>query len=312
MSSERVVALDQETLDLFALKSKKHRVVYPPPIGNDNAVKVRRILQLIRDFSKKPFEQLRIVDFACGEGVYSIEAALRGAEVKAVDARMERMGHGLKAAERLGLKNLSFEQIDIRNVSSASHGKADVLLFLGILYHLDERDVFPVLKNLYEMCQQFVIIDTRIALHHLANTTQNGKTYAGEQYREHGDADPETLRKGRVTSSIDNTFSFWFTKESLLRLLHDVGFTSVCECHVPIEPFKAPERITLIAFKGEPVKISSYPWLNGKTEDEIKVILESYDQKMARGKLKTAKKNTKKFMRSLAKRTREIGFRIWG
>ena len=34
-------------------------------------------MQLIRDVSQRPFEQLRILDFACGEGVYSIEAALR-------------------------------------------------------------------------------------------------------------------------------------------------------------------------------------------------------------------------------------------
>ena len=77
--------------------------------------------KLIRDFSKKPFSQLKILDLACGEGVYSIEAALRG-EVKALDARIERMREGAKAAERLGLKNLCFEQADIRNVNTSSHG----------------------------------------------------------------------------------------------------------------------------------------------------------------------------------------------
>ncbi len=48
-----------------------------------------------------------------------------------------------------------------------------------------------------------------------------------------------------------------------------MGFTSVCECNVPLEPFKSVERITVIAAKGERVKVSSYPWVNDKTEDEI-------------------------------------------
>jgi hypothetical protein len=91
--------------------------------------------------------------------------------------------------------------------------------------------------------------------------------------REHADHDSETVRKGRLMASLDNTMSFWFTRESLFRLLHDVGFTSVCECIVPLEPFKRENRITIIASKGKPVFVSSYPWVNDKTEDEIRRFL---------------------------------------
>jgi len=52
-----------------------------------------------------------------------------------------------------------------------------------------------------------------------------------------------------------------------------VGFTSVCECSVPLEACKPLNRITLIASKGERAKISSYPWVNDKTEDELAQIL---------------------------------------
>ena len=31
-----------------------------------------------------------------------------------------------------------------------------------------------------------------------------------------------------------------------------VGFTSVCKCNVPLEPFKSKDRIAVIAIKGEP------------------------------------------------------------
>lgn len=267
-----VFHLDQETIELFALKGTRGSSG-TSQIGNANGLTVRKVMQLICDFSKKPLDQLQILDLACGEGVYAIEAALRCAEVRALDARTERMSEGVKAAKRLGLNNLSFEQIDIRNVNLSSHGSVDVVLFLGILYHLDQRDIFPVLKNIYEMCRQFVVIDTHIALHGLVKIELNGKTYQGKHFVEHANDDPEVVRRGRLQASLDNPLSFWLTKESLFRLLKDVGFTSVCECNVPLDPFKPADRITIIASKGEPVQVSSYPWVNSKTEDEIEHII---------------------------------------
>ena len=162
------------------------------------------------------------------------------------------MSEGAKAAERLGLGNLRFEQADVRNVNVGSHGSADIVLFLGILYHLDERDAFLVLKNIYEMCRQFVVVDTHVALHGVVKVRHDGRSYAGRRVREHGDDDPEAVRKGRLLASLDNRFAFWFTRDSLFRLLHDVGFTSVCECKVPLEPLKPDDRITILAVKGEP------------------------------------------------------------
>ncbi|MBC8469696.1 MAG: class I SAM-dependent methyltransferase [Planctomycetes bacterium] len=268
MSSEHVYLLDTEALDSFALKGRS-----TPQIANANGLTVRRVMQIIRDTAKLPFDQLRILDFACGEGVYAIEAALRGSEVVAFDVRNERMDEGVKVKERFGLDNLRFEQTDIRNVDVGSYGGADVVLFLGILYHLHHRDVFKVVRNIYDMCRQFVIIDTHIALHGRIKIEHDGRSYEGRQYREHADDDPEEVRRSRLLASLDNSLSFWFTKESLFRLLNDVGFTSVFECNVPLEPFKLENRITIIAYKGEPVKVSSYPWVNDKTEDQIREVV---------------------------------------
>jgi SAM-dependent methyltransferase len=272
MSSERVFSLDQKTHELFALKGKEGGC-YVPRKGNSNSVRVRRVMQIIRDFSNKTFDQLRILDMACGEGVFAIEAALRCAEVIALDARTEQINGGKNAAERLGLKNLCFEQTDIRNVNIASHGSADVVLFLGILYHLNQKDIFPILKNIYEMCNQFVLIDTHIALQGQMTVKYNGQSYNGKQTREHHDNDPEEVRRSRLLASLDNSLSFIFTKEALFRWLNDVGFTSVCECLVPLEPFKPKNRITILAAKGESVQISSYPWINDKSEYEIERLL---------------------------------------
>ena len=36
-----------------------------------------------------------------------------------------------------------------------------------------------------------------------------------------------------------------------------------------LEPGKAEDRITLAAKKGEAVRIATYPWVNGRSEEEI-------------------------------------------
>ena len=88
-------------------------------------------------------------------------------------------------------------------------------------------------------------------------------------YREHADRDLESVRRTRLLASIDNTLSFWLTKKSLIELLIATGFSSVFECHAPLEPLKPSDRITLIAMKGAPVRISTYPWINDMSAEEI-------------------------------------------
>ena len=114
-----------------------------------------------------------------------------------------------------------------------------------------------------------LVVDTLVSLEGGPKPSTAAASYQGEKRREHGDEDSADLRRSRVLKSIDNTFSFLLTRESLVRLLSDVGFSSVLECHAPAEPLKARDRITLAALKGERVLISTYPWVNGKSEPEI-------------------------------------------
>lgn len=280
--------LDDAALALFARKGEE---ADPggPQLGQANAVKVRRVTQLTHDLAGRPFEELRILDLGCGDGVYAIEAGLRGAEVLALDARTQHMDQGAACAARHGLTNVRFSREDVRNVTRDTHGAFDVVYCLGILYHLDVPDVFSLLENMHGLCDQLLVVDTFISLEHPwpspreparvwgrgadLNVSHRGRTYRGERCREHEDEDSDEVRRSRVLRSIDNTFSFRFTRASLMQALHDVGFSSVCECHAPPEPGKPENRITAVALQGERVSISTYPWITGKSEAEIEQLV---------------------------------------
>lgn len=238
--------------------------------GSANSVKVRRVMQLTSDLSKKKFSDLRILDLGCGEGVYSLEAGMRGAKVLGIDGRDTRLVHGRKIAADHGLSNVELIVDDVRNVTADKYGKFDVIYFLGLLYHLDEPEVFTILKNIYNACNDLLIIDSSIALSTPLTVKHDGKEYYGVKYVEHQEGDSQELVVNkRVMHSIGNNKSFMFSKKSLVRFLTEIGFTSVLECYSPMEPNKLEGRITLVAIKGDKQKIASYPWLNGLGEDDV-------------------------------------------
>jgi SAM-dependent methyltransferase len=273
---ERLYPLDADALALFARKGQEGGPTVPQA-GEANGVKVRRVLQITRDLAGRPFGDLRVLDLGCGDGVYAIEAGLRGAQVVALDARTQRMEQGAACAARHGLDNVVFRQGDVRRVSRATDGEFDVIYFLGLLYHLDIPDVFGVLENVRDMCTGLVVFDTLISLEPTASATHRGRHYDGDRVREHGDNDSRETRRSRVLRSIDNTFAFRFTRASLVALLHDVGFSSAFECLAPPEPLKADDRITMVARRGERVTVSTYPWVNDLSEDEVTARLEAMD-----------------------------------
>jgi len=258
-----VPQLDAEALALFARKGLEAGPD-APQVGEGNAVKVRRVLQLTADLGG-PLSELRILDLGCGEGVYAIEAGLWGAQVVAVDARDERMQHGVACAERHRLDNVAFRREDVRSIRPETYGDFDVVYCLGLLYHLDATDALALLATVRKLCRRLLVVDTLVTL----ESEGEVEGYEGRRVREHEDDDSEGVRRSRLLRSIDNTFAFHFTRDSLVRAVRDAGFSSVLECHVPREPGKRPDRITLAALTGEPVSVATYPWLNELSEPEI-------------------------------------------
>jgi hypothetical protein len=224
---------------------------------------LRRIVQIVSDITKQPLSQLRALDLACLEGLYGIELARHGAQVVGIEGREASIEKARFAKKVLALDNLTLTQDDVRNLSVEKYGHFDVVLCLGILYHLDAPDVFHFVERMSDVCTRVAIIDTHVGLVPNQTHTYKGREYHGWSFREHDDnASPEARLKA-LWASLDNEHSFWLTRPSLFNLLAASGFTSVYTCQYPVPLGQWVDRDTLVAIKGDPQALLSTPTVNG-------------------------------------------------
>jgi SAM-dependent methyltransferase len=185
------------------------------------------------------YSRKKVLDLGCLESYFSLECALRGADVLGVDAKeinikkCEFVGSVLRPA------SLRFTLDDVMNVTRERYGTFDVVLALGLLYHLD--DPFTFLARLAEMCGDFLVLDTLVALPDAPQTIGewqpelselrefpfNGGSYAGRLYREYQEGADEQERAFSTTASNLNDLSVWLTEDALVELLSSVGFKAL-------------------------------------------------------------------------------------
>lgn len=231
-------------------------VILAPGLGTSDrpdksgGTRHRRFLQLVSDLAPKPLEELRILDLGCLEGSYSIEFALQGAEVVGIEGRENNIAKARFAQEILNLENVTFHQNDVRELSVETYGRFDIVLCLGILYHLEADSAFRLMDYVYEACNHLAVIDTHYSSQETLEVSHQGYTYTGHHFHEHDAGATPNERAGNVWASLDNPESFWFGFPSLCLYLNRVGFTSIYECHLPPWKTMPADRLTLIAIKG--------------------------------------------------------------
>ena len=116
--------------------------ISPEPVGDE--VKLRRV----DAGGSRRLRGIASQVFACSisrvsKGMYALEFAQRGAEVVAIEGREANLEKARFAARALGLE-VDFQLGDVRDLDAERHGEFDLVLALGILYHLDATDLFPV------------------------------------------------------------------------------------------------------------------------------------------------------------------------
>ena len=109
-------------------------------------------LQLPEDLTGK-----RVLDIGCWDGFYSFECERRGAEVVAVDCWRPQ---GFFLAHEDLQSRVQFHEHSVYELSRERLGSFDIVLFLGVLYHL--RHPLLALERVCEMTHDFALIETHV------------------------------------------------------------------------------------------------------------------------------------------------------
>ncbi len=78
---------------------------------------------------------MRALDIGCSDGYFTFEMERRGASVLAIDFVPENYTGFAAAKEILG-STAEYRMENVYNLSAEKHGQFDVVLFMGVLYHL--------------------------------------------------------------------------------------------------------------------------------------------------------------------------------
>jgi SAM-dependent methyltransferase len=226
----------------------------------ENSARSRRIIQTICDLVHKPLSECRAVDLGCAHGQFAMELARRGAKTLGIEGRQSWVDHANKWKVDLHLNNVDFALDDIRNLSKGKYGTFDIVICAGLLYHLDQPDVFELLATIYDVCTDIAIIETHVSLRQDVSVAWKGHTYWGCNYREHLPGTREAEKIANVGASLDNDNAFWLTLPSLLNALRHVGFSYVAQGRVPLDNIRLngdfklhPDIVGLVAVKGKPI-----------------------------------------------------------
>jgi 2-polyprenyl-3-methyl-5-hydroxy-6-metoxy-1,4-benzoquinol methylase len=226
----------------------------------------KEIMKILNQQLHGDFRNKRVVDIGCLEGYFSAECALQGAKVLGVEGKTINVKKCEFIKSVLNIRNLTFVQDDAMKVTRKKYGSFDVVLALGLLYHLDNP--FKFLENISNLCTGFLVLDTHVALREKTETGDwkpelselqefkiGKKTYTGRLYKEFNADDTQVSKDLSSTASLKNNLSAWLTEDSLVSLLHDVGFEQVSKIVFPEQQnawwsdTKANARVLMVAHK---------------------------------------------------------------
>jgi 2-polyprenyl-3-methyl-5-hydroxy-6-metoxy-1,4-benzoquinol methylase len=84
--------------------------------GGSDVARIRRCLQLAGDLTRRPIDDLRVLDLGALEGQYGVEFALHGATVVAIEGREADIEKARLARDLLGLDRLELRHEDARGL----------------------------------------------------------------------------------------------------------------------------------------------------------------------------------------------------
>jgi tRNA (mo5U34)-methyltransferase len=106
--------------------------------------------------------RLSFLDLGCHQGWFASHVARRGAaDVLAVDIRTEHLDDAALIRDLYGLDRLRFEQHDVPALQRGALGQFDVVLMLGLLYHVENP--VGLLRTACSHTSRLCLVETQLA-----------------------------------------------------------------------------------------------------------------------------------------------------
>jgi tRNA (mo5U34)-methyltransferase len=148
---------------------------------------------------------MRVLDIGTCDGFFALRLARRGASVVAIDYR-SKQAHGYGVMEQLNPVEIEYHQMNIYELAEKPLGEFDVVLFLGVLYHLP--DMIRALHMIRARCRGRLFVETH-SENDFCREVPAARYYRGN------------------TLANDHT-NFWAPNRlCVLDMLHDTGFDVV-------------------------------------------------------------------------------------
>ena len=146
----------KELIDILNRKGLYHSIELPDGRVLEGVQSVDHLKMRLGQFPvPEDLTGKRVLDIGAWDGWFSFEMERRGAEVMAVDCvEMEkfRIAHGL-----LGSK-VDYRVMDVDELSPATVGRFDIVLFLGVLYHL--RHPLLSLERICQLTRDMALVES--------------------------------------------------------------------------------------------------------------------------------------------------------
>lgn len=158
---------------------------------------------------------MSVADVGASNGYFSFEARKRGARVAAFDFRhKDNSGFGL-AQHINGMTDIEHHQINVLEISRQQFGGFDVVLALGLLYHV--ADPYRALANCAQITEDRLLVESYCIDSNLESRL--AKQPVMRFISDH-------VRFPELGSLANDRSNFWgFTSTCLLQMTEDVGFS---------------------------------------------------------------------------------------